>query len=244
MEEKTGGGGGSSSRTAARRGFLFVGLFASMTLLWIAVALNGRVRLAMPLALSALSVTMLAWVLVGNTRVAKRVGPWRAPFAAAVVVLLFLGTGGLAYTYGSAGSLELRAIPDSAPLDLRDGANHTVTFELRNTGHSAVRFVNWGLSLVLVDANGSWVGGNFTCPVLVRAPATDADTEELAAGQAFRFERRFWAEGAQLHEYCHDWNTVSGGDYQLFAALSLVPGAVTLPHWSGTLESNRVPAVV
>lgn len=224
----------------ARRWVLLAGTVVSLILLYVAVELGGRVRAAMPLALGATVFVVLVWLVGRNGRKAESLGPCGKPATVVAAAITFLATGGIAYTYGGSATLELWAVPEASPFDLRDGANHSLVFELRNVGTGTARFVNWGLSLDMVDANGSRVRSIYRCPVATRGPATDEATEELGPGQARPFEYHLRAEGGQIREACQDWMVASGAEVRIGGIVTLASGLVTLPLVTGIVHSNLV----
>ena len=135
------------------------------------------------------------------------------------------------YSWGADGELELTIELDQPKMDMVH--DNSFSYTLKNTGDTDVR-VLWGYSMTpfyIYDSNGTrvhWTGPEFEPP----PPATNDDLIVLKAGgskiRSYRLSHRDWAiESNQTYKlvayyYCGEHSSIS------------------LPHWTGRVESNEV----
>lgn len=154
----------------------------------------------------------------------------------------------MAYTWGSYGELAAVASAEASPLDLSDGANHTVLFELKNVGLTPVRVVPYLKHLRLETALGETpdlYGHCVNSHAYQMFQGSDGWENELPPGGTIGFEVRVQSNGTHLAtgENCAHWLVTAGETYYLHAAIEGLPATNTLPIWVGTLETDPIALV-
>jgi len=224
--------------------FTVSGLAATAILIVLARFSNGNIFILWPLAWAAATTTLAVVVFRRGSAVSQRLGSWAKPVGALVVVAALMGAGGTAYTYGFYGDLAAFATADADPLDLSDGANHTVSFELKNVGTTTVRIFPT-LRLALENASGEAIGADFGCPPSMGRLSTDRNVKELPPGGTIEFKVKLQSDGMNLpsNTSCPRWHVVAGETYFLYAIVGGRAGSITLPVWVGSVESNRIAVI-
>lgn len=214
---------------------------AAILLSFFAATTGGDPFILVPMAWAAAASFIVLVVLRPGSPANKRLGSYVHLAGALVVVAVLLSSGGIAYTYGAYGDLVAVASAEADPLDLSDGANHTVVFELKNQGPLAVRFSTKPyLDLELTNSSGERVPG-FGCPGSKRS-LTDRDVRELLPGGTFRYEVNGRWDGDIFpdNSSCGRWHMAAGETFYLYAIISGRAVSATLPVWVGSVESNRI----
>lgn len=237
---------GEVDRTVSIPRGLVACLWVVVPLVPLAMFAGGQYPVLWPLCWASVTATGAVLVLRKGSVPSRRLGRWVTPVGTIAVVAVLMGTGGgqfvWAYTWGSTGDLSLTAMPDVDPLDLSDGANHTVTVELRNIGTTAVRVTPY-LQVGVEDDSGEGVYGGSSCPPFPRdlqyVPGF-AGGKDLAPGAAFQFEVTLRSNGSVLQVDCDRWQVTASETYLMHATIEGLPRSDNLPTWTGSVQSNRV----
>jgi len=224
--------------------FVVSGLAATALFAVLARFLGGGIFLLWPLAFAAAASTVVLVVFRPGSAVYLRLGPWAKPVGALVVLAVLMGAGGTEYTYGFYGNLAALATADADPVDLSGGTNHTVSFELKNTGTTTVR-ISPTFRLVLENASGQAVPVDIGCPPSPPPSSTDRDAKQLPPGGSIVHHVTFWSNGTNLGPTfdCGKWQVTPGQTYTLYAVMGGRAGGSTLPVWVGSVESNRIAVI-
>ncbi len=229
--------------------------FLALSLLW---ALRAWVAYDTPVwrqAGSAAAVTAsLCFVTAPRLKLASRrrkAAAWA--LAGLLTIGVFLGAGGLRYTYGALGTLELSYSTEPAGLLVGQNATIAGTALLKNTGGSTVRLMP-SYDLKAIGPDGTPLPLHLDgCPLYGRTPFGDWVIVEMPAGsqrsQPLSFEV-LWGNSMTvpptvMRDHCFFLVFERPGNYQVKAVLfSASPGEhTTLPVWSGSVESAPAPLV-